>query len=302
MYLTPERFREMGFGIDISELEDAELLSLVNQASAVVDAYCNVPRIPQKHDFRGGVITGEQHTWRYPQTTFELGQRRYYPFHWPVLSIEQFRIYVTNTQYVEIAPTELMINNTERYWEVVSLAVTSSGLFNALIVPNVGLGVPIAKANYTYGWDFLVSDEEMTCSDGQTWRAQNQFWHTGTGREPVIKKNGVTQTSGYTVNASEGTVVFTDNLTATDTVSATYHHKVPTDIQWGTGHIVAFLHGHAELHARGMAHLRSLRVAEVEMTAFDPKTSQGVAQSLDALVPEAAILLGGYAADNLTVR
>ena len=56
-YITPQRFREMGFGIDISELDDTELLSLCRQASAVVDAYCNVPRIPQKHDFRGGTMS-----------------------------------------------------------------------------------------------------------------------------------------------------------------------------------------------------------------------------------------------------
>ena len=303
MYLTPARFREMAFGIDVSELDDAEVLALIHQASSVVDSYCNVPRIPQKHDFRGGTITGEQHAWRYPTTPFEIGQRRYYPWHWPMLAVQRFRIYVTNTQYVEIAPTELMINNSERYFEVVSLAITSSGLFNALIVPNVGLATPIAKCSYTYGWDFTVSDEYLVCSDGQTWRAQNQFWFTDTGREPVIKKNGAVQTTGFTVDALEGTVVFDNNLTATDTVSVTYHHKLPSDIQYGMGHIVAHLHGEAELHARGMAHLTRLRVAEVDMER-DLRRGQpkGLAELLDQLVPEAALLLAAYAQDNLTVR
>lgn len=306
MYLTTARFREMGFGIDISELEDAEVLALINQASAVVDAYCNVPRIPQKHDFRGGVITGEQHPWRIPAYSTDLGQRRYYPYHWPIVSVQQFRIYVTNTQYVEIAPTELMINGTDRYLEIVSLAITSSGLFNALIIPNVGLATPIARCNYTYGWDFTVNDEELVYSDGQTWRAQNQFWHTDTGREPVIKKNGVAVTNTpvvqYTVNASEGTVTFTENLVATDTVTATYHHKLPSEIQYGTGHVVAYLHGQSEMHARGLAHLSRLRVAEVEMTTQAPVKAGSLAARLDALVPEAALLLSAYAQDNLTIR
>lgn len=302
-YLTPQRFREMGFGIDISELDDAELASLIAQASSVVDTYCNVPRIPQKHDFRGGTITGEQHAWRYPTTPFEVGQRRYYPYHWPILSITQFRIYVTNTQYVEIAPTELMINNTERYAEVVSLAITSSGLFNALIVPNVGLATPIAKCSYTYGWDFLVENEDLVCTDGQTWRAQNQYWFTDTDRAPVIKKNGAVQTTGYTVDATEGTVVFDANLLATDSVTATYHHKLPADLQFGTGHIVAHLHGQAELHSRGMAHLTKLRVAEIEMERDLPRSMpMSLTQNLDILVPEAALLLGSYRADHITVR
>jgi hypothetical protein len=303
MYLTPARFREMGLGIDTSELDDSELLSLINQATAVVNAYCNVPRIPQMHDFRGGTITNETHTWRYPVNSLDIGQRREYLFHWPILAISNFRIYVTNTQYIEIAPTELMINNTEKYFEIVSLAITSFGLFNALIVPNVYLASPLAKTSYTYGWDFTVTDEYLSCTDGQTWRAQNQFWFTDTGREPVIKKNGAVVTTGFTVDATEGSVVFTDNLLASDTVSATYHYRLPVDIQYGTGHIVAYLHGDAELHARGMAHLTKLRVAEVEMEK-DLRRGQpkSLVENLNALVPEAALLLGGYAADNLTVR
>lgn len=302
MYLTPQRFREMGFGIDVSELDDAELLSLINQATSVVNSYCNVPRIPQLHDFRGGTITNETHTWRYPVNSLDIGQRREYLFHWPILAISNFRIYVTNTQYIEIAPTELMINNTEKYFEIVSLAITSFGLFNALIVPNVYLASPLAKTSYTYGWDFEVADEYLSCTDGQTWRAQNQWWFSDSTRLPVVKKNGAVQSSGYTVDSSEGTVVFSDNLLAADVVTASYHHKLPSDIQYGTGHIVAYLHGQAELHARGMAHLNRLRVAEVEMTRQNLPAAKSLAENLALLVPEAALLLGAYAADNLTVR
>lgn len=302
LYLTPQRFREMGFGIDISELDDTELMALIAQASSVVDSYCNVPRMPQKHDFLGGRISREQHTWRYPSSPFDIGQRRVYLYHWPMIAIEQFRIYVTNTQYVEIAPSALLLNNTERYAEVVSLALTGVGLFNALVIPNVGLATPVCYTTYTYGWDFEVTDEDLTCSDGQTWRAQNQFWFTDTDRAPVIKKNGVVVTSGFTVDAREGTVVFDDNLLATDSVSASYHHKLPADIQYGTGHIVAHLHGQAELHARGMAHLTSMRVAEVTMTRRDPPKADTLAELLDVLVPEAALLLGGYRQDHMTVR
>lgn len=302
-YLTPQRFREMGMGIDISELDDTELASLIAQASAVVDSYCNVPRMPQKHDFRGGVITGEQHVWRVPYGPFDLGQRKYYPFHWPILEVLDFKIKVTNTQYVSIAPEHVIINNSARYWEVVSLALTGVGLFNALIIPNVGLADPIGEASYRYGWDFTIEDESLTCSDGQTWRAQNQFWFTDETRAPVVKVNGVTQTSGYAIDATEGTVVFSDNLLAGDTVTATYHHKLPADIQYGTGHIVSHLHGEAELHARGMAHLTSFRVAEVEMERdLRRGNAQGLAEILDVLVPEAALLLGGYRNDHLTVR
>ena len=303
LYLTPDRFREMGFGIDVSELSDTELTSLAYQATAVANAYCNVPRIPQQHDFRGGTITNEEHAWRIPVHTTDIGQRRFYPFHWPIVSVEQFRIYVTNTQYVEIGSSELFVNNSERYLEVVSLAITSVGLFGALIIPNIGLATPVARCNYTYGWDLTSTEESLSTTDGQTWRAQNQFWHSTPA--PAVKKNGVAQSTGFTIDYTEGMVVFDTNLTATDTVTATYHHKLPQEIQYGTGHIMAHLHGQAELHSRGMAHLRRLRIAEVEMETQNlPSRGEvkSLSQNLDILVPEAALLLGSFAADNLTVR
>ena len=210
---------------------------------------------------------------------------------------------VTNTQYVSIAPEHVMINNSERYWEVVSLALTGVGLFNALIIPNVGLADPVAVSSYRYGWDFLVEDDDLTCSDGQTWRAQNQYWFTDAGREPTIKKNGTAVTTGFTVDANEGTVVFDTNLKATDRVTATYHHKLPSDIQYGTGHVVAYLHGQSELHARGMAHLTLLKVAEVTMERDIPRSvPPTLIANLDSLIPEAAILLGAYRNDFITVR
>jgi hypothetical protein len=306
MYLTPARFREMGFGIDISELDDAELAALIAQATSVVDAYCNVPRIPQKHDFRGGVIKKEQHSWAMPEHSMDYGQRRMYPFHWPILQITDFKIYVTNSQYVEIAPSELFINNSERWFEIVSYAVTSIGMFGALIVPNIGLATPVAKVGYTYGWSLYSADEYLIAGDGQTWRSQNQFWHStddveGDARTPVIRKNGVVESSGFTIDYTEGTIVFDDNLSATDTVSADYYYKLPNELQYGTGHIVAHLHGQAELHARGMAHLTQLKVAEVEMRRDTPG-GKSLSENLDILIPEAALLLSGFKADNMTVR
>jgi hypothetical protein len=181
--------------------------------------------------------------------------------------------------------------------------MTGTGLFNALIIPNVALAVPLAKTSYTYGWDFNEVDEELTCTDGQTWRAQNQWWHVDTGREPVIKKNGAVVTTGFTVDPKEGTVTFDSNLLAVDEVTASYHYKLPSDIQYGTGHIVAHLHGQAELQSRGMAHLTRLRVAEVDMER-DLRRSfpTSLIAGLDNEVPEAALLLGAYRADNISVR
>lgn len=312
-YLTPARFKKMAFGIDVSELEDVELAALCSQASAIINEYCRVPRLPQMHDFRGGTIVHEEHSWRYPESPFDIGQRKAFPLHWPILGIDEFRIYVTNIQYVGISPTDLFVNNGLKYVEVVSLALTSAGLFNALVIPNIGLAQPTLLIGYRYGWDFVEPGEILYSEDGQTFAAQNQWWYAdkvGTnvrgddiGAPPVIKVDGVVQTTGFTINYDDGTVTFDSNQAPDIVVTAAYHFKLPWEIQWAAGHIVAWLHAEAEQHARGMAHLNRLRIGEVEMMRprVFPANAQ-MAADLEMLIPEAAMLLATYRFDQVAVR
>jgi hypothetical protein len=313
-YITYDRFRKMGFGIDMSELDPATWASLAAQATTWVNNYCLVPRMPQQHDFRGGTITGEQHSWRYPESDFDIGQRRAYPFHWPVKRMSQFRIYVTNTQYVQVDTTGLFINSSQRYVEVVSLALTSAGLFNALVVPNIGLATPVVRFSYEYGWDFTEPGETLQTEDGQTWAATNQWWYADQdgedawgvpiGGAPVISKNGAVITTGFTINYDEGTVVFDANLEATDVVSAAYHYKLPNEISLAAGHIMAWLFGASETRSRGMTQLESLQIGEVKLTKpiIRSVPSGARASDLELLVPDAAALLATYRFDGVSVR
>lgn len=305
-YLTPARFRTMDFGINTAELSDAEMMALATQATAWIDSFCLVPRLPQRHDLRGGVITGEQHSWRYPETPFDVGQRRAFPFHWPITRVNRFRIYVTNTQYVNIAPTELFINNSNQYVEVVSLAITSSGLYNALIIPNVGLATPTVTMDYEYQRFNRAVGEWLAPADGQTFRAQNQWWFSDTDHAPVIYLDGVAQTTGFSIDYDEGTVTFDSDQSAVAAVTADYWYKLATEIQFAAGHIMAYLHTEAEMHARGVAHLSSLDVGnEIKMTRLPSWARRTVADSgvdLEKMVPEAAVLLYSYRFDNVTVR
>lgn len=319
-YLTPARYKKMAFGIDTSELDDIELAALCSQATTMVNAYCLAPRLPQAHDFRGGTVTNEQHQWRYPETPFDIGQRKAFPFHWPIKKMNQFRIYVTNTQYVGIDPTELFVNNSLRYVEVVSLALTSAGLFNALVIPNIGLATPVVRMAYDYGWDFIEPGEMLLPDDGQVWRAQNQWWYseqTGTdamgfpiGGAPVITIDGVVATSGFTIDYDEGTVTLDSDMPPATTVEAAYHYKLPAEIQWATGHIVTYLHAEGEMFARGMGHLDRMAIGEVSMARtrkqdaynYDQGGGGSLVTDLAQLVPEAANLLSSYRFDGVVVR
>ena len=304
-YLTAQKFRHMGFGTETEEMSDVELTALCQRASSMVDAFCLVPRLPQPHDFRGGSVETEQHTWRYPWGPTDIGQRKAWPFHWPIREVTDFKIKVTNTQWVSIAAEELFINNTQRYVEVVSLAITSHGLFQALVVPNIGLATPVLEMDYTYGFEYPESDERLSSTDGKTWRASHQWWKPTSETTPiVVRKNGseLTVTTEYTLDLDEGTVVLVDDAADEDVISADYTHTLPGEIKDAMGHIVAHLHDEAELHARGMGALRRVTVEEVTLERQKAQDKRETGYDLEAYVPEAAMLLSTYRFDGAVIR
>jgi hypothetical protein len=295
LYVTPEKYRTMGFGIDLAGIEDVELASILERAAAIADDYCTVPRFPSRHTFFGGSVTAEQHDWTLPESPLEQPRRRVWPMHWPILEITDFKVRVTNTQYVSIAPSEMFINNASRYVEVVSLAFTGVGLFGALI-PSIGLMRPVAEISYTYGWRFEARSEMLYPTDARTFRAANQFWNSDTN-EPVVYLNGVAQNTGFTIDEIEGTVTFDNQLAATDVVSADYDYTLPREIKEGVGHIATYLLAGREVQSRGMGGLQSLKVGEVSIVAPSRRLT---AESLPILVPEAASLLADFG--FITVR
>src|SRR6185503_4680789 len=111
MYITPLRVPTMGLGLDLSSFDQLAIRSACRRASSTIDAVCAVPRLPQKHDFRGGVITKERHDW-----IIDPDERphpnRVYLNHEPVISVERLEIFATNSQKITIDPSELVINQS----------------------------------------------------------------------------------------------------------------------------------------------------------------------------------------------
>jgi hypothetical protein len=298
-YLTADRYRTMRYGTDL-DIEDVELASVIARAGSLTDAYCNVPLRPQRHSFLGGTISNEQHPWRLAQTPFETTQRRVYPYHTPILKCSQFRIYVTQPdpdiedgQYVLVDPKDLMINRTEDYIEVVTAAMTSTGLFNALIVPAIYLAAPIATLDYTYGWDFTVVGERLYPTDGFTYQSENNFWSAAT--VSVYSNGTVVDPSTYTVDRTEGCVRFAAQPTIDASITADYHHRLPVEIRDANGYIVTHLLEEAAVTERGLAELAEIRVAEVTLRRSPEQPNKGSAREYISMkVPEAAILLDDF--------
>lgn len=292
MYVTPERFRTMGLGIDLDEVEDVELRSTLTRSSAAVDSYCAVSTLPQKHDFRGGTITGEQHEWRTSMYDTGIKPLRFYPWHLPVRTVTDIRIYSTPTVYTQIEPVEAFINNSGGYIEISSLKLTQYGIFGTgLIDALTGMWNPVSVLSYTYGYRFAAVAEFLEPTDALTYRAQNQWWVTDPA--PIIYVDGVEQTTGFTIDYDEGDVEFDDPLAAGTAVTATYTYSLPPEIAEATALMAADDFGESRMRARGMIGVDSLRVGEIEIRRNRPNSGSSSTVA-DHVSPRIAGLLSGF--------
>jgi hypothetical protein len=283
-YLTPQRYRSMGFGTE--DIEDEELRSIINRATLSVDRYCNVPMVPARYSFRGGTVTDEEHEFFLGNGVNEPQSRRFWPRSKPVKTVSSVRVYVTNNQYVDFDPDYLFV--THDAINITSLTVTSVGLFGQFTVPVVGLAAPIARLTYTYGYDFDTVDEYIEPTDGKTYRAQNQFWNDDA---VVVKVDDAVVSSGFTVDKVEGTVTFDDAQPADTTVSVSYGYALPTEVAQAVGLTVADFVGERALVAKGMSGVQSLRVGEI---AIDRPRPRAATSNISVDVPnEAKQLLDG---------
>lgn len=287
-YVTPQHFRVLQTGNDLDNLEDSDLAFVLSRAAALTNAYCSVPNLPLPHDFRGGTVTGETHRWRVGNDVIE-GDHRVYLWHRPIKAITDFRIYATNQQYLQVSPSEMFINPSEGYAEVSSLNVTPFGVFGSAILPIIGLQVPVSKTDYTYGWELPVVDEVFYPTDGTLFRGQHQWW---TDDDVTVKLDGVTQSTGFTLDRDEGTVTF-DNLPAAGAVvTVSYTHRLPHEICQAQAIIASSLLGERELVTLGMSQLESIEVEEVRLRRSIP---QRTSTTQTSVIPEAArTLLDGY--------
>jgi len=284
-YVTPERFKTMGFGVDLDNTEDFELRAVLRRASDRVNSICAAPAIPQQHDFRGGSIVSEEHHWNMGNGVNEPSQRSVYLWHYPIKAVSDLRIRLTNSQGIVFDSTELMV--FDREVEIVSLALTSTGLFGAFIVPEIGLSHPRIVATYTYGSLVPMTGQVLEATDGLLYRAEDQWWDSG--ETTTIYENGSPITSDFTIDYDEGAVVFDSAQSTESKFTADYTTKLPRGIATATGILAAEALGDAEMRSRGMSGLRSVRVGEIELTK-DHQMRGGTTLVTPALAEAEALL------------
>lgn len=287
MYLSVSRYRAAGYGIDVSDMEDAELRAVLARASSLVDVYCGTPMQPSRHDFRGGTISGEQHDWRLA-TDVVSGSRRVYLLHRPIKEVTSFVVKFTTSYQITVSPSNLYVNKIDGWAEVVALAAVVSGLYPVGL--NFGLYTPVAEVGYDYGFDFSEDEEQLYVVDGNTYQAVRGSWDTSPA--PVIKRNGTVINTGFTIDSDEGQIVFDSPQAATDVITASYSYTLPDAIADATGITATHLLGERSLAAKGMTGLNSIRIAELALqrsrgrtgNTDDPQTSQVIPQEAQSLL------------------
>jgi hypothetical protein len=292
MYCSPLRYIHGGYGITDTGTALALRNKLV-QASAAVDTFCNGTLLPDKHDFRGGVVTDEQHIWKPPTPLLnEPGARRIFLNHRPIRTLTAFSIEYTNSYSIVLQPSDLMVNTPSGFVEIVASQPTIIGY------PPLGywfgLYNPFVLASYTYGWQFAAEGDVLEAVSTTLYMASHGSWLDG--GIVTVEVDGVEiDSSDYSVNADDGTINFADNVAPDPDQVATvsYTYTLPSAIETATAIIATDLLGQSRNAARGMIGLQSIRVAEVAITALQP--SQMISKNGVSIPPQAATLLGGFA-------
>jgi hypothetical protein len=297
-YLTPERLRTMRAGSLFTAYSDLELADLIADASAIADAYCNLAMTPEPGSLRGGTVVDEEHNWPYPHYAWEMGTKRVYLFNQPVREVTNFKLLVAAGATASIPTNSLVVNHTERWVEVTSLAIaSSSGLFGVTgwVVPIGGLADPMAQISYSYGRVITETLERLypiTNDEKRIFQAGNGFWIVDVDHEVTVTVDDLeADPDDYEVDTDVGRITF--DADTTGVVRATYSHALDRNVPSAVGLIMEHLHGAAKARARGLTGgVHRVKVGEISIDrGMSARQAGGL---LETAIPEAALMLSGH--------
>ena len=281
-YVTPKRFRLMGLGLDLSDQSALSLRAILVAASRAVDTYCTVPSAPQRYSFFGGTVTDQAIPW-------DMGRRRVFLTHRPAREISSFKIYATNDVTVDISPDQLFLEPQRRWAEIVAFSLSPMGFWAATDL--VSLTSPVARVSYSYGYSFPVVDEQIqpTETPGE-YMADNGWWDENA--TVTVKKNDVTQSSGFTLHYEDGILLFDIPPAASDDITISYSYRVPQEVALATALIAQTMLAEDSLISKGMGGLAEIQVEEVRLRRDSRRT--GTMVENEAVPPAARSLLAPY--------
>lgn len=289
--LSPARYQRMGYGLALpTGYTLSQLRTALIRAQNEVSQFCNVPKLPQMFDWRGGAMIGEQHQWKIVNPlAYGPGARRIYVNAGPLRTVTELILDLGKTYTVTINPaTDVYINSIEQYLEIVAIAPTVVGNYPLAI--NLGLYNPVSRTSYTYGWSFEVVGDVLEAESPTIFSAAYGNWDSAVA--PHVEVAGVEVDPGdYTVDYDDGMITLETAPTAGQEVTADYTYLVPSPVVDAIGITATGILTQTRMAQRGMAGLSSLKVAEVSLSQMP---SQAVQRNGATIPVEAASLIGGF--------
>lgn len=301
-YLTPSQYKRYSDGIDLSTVSDLNLAMMISRAETAIDAHMGFDAK------RGGF---EPHTIMLQQAFREHSRRTFFPtYEVPVRVVNRYRIQVSNVSgagagfFANINPGDCVINNDGAYVEIVPLQAITYALSPVIIA--LGLRTPIVQMDCEVGFYIPIFGEQLINGGLNTqYFAINGFWAQTYNMAlaaqpmqlppapPVIYKNGVVQTTGFTIDYTDGSVTFATPLLPTDTVSADYTYVIPDPVTEACVLQTSFLLAQKSLNEMKMYHgLFQMRTGEQEISY--PRNTNVADQGrtyASSLCPDAAAVM-----------
>jgi len=191
-----------------------------------------------------------------------------------------------------------VVNHTERWVEVTSLAIaSSSGLFGVTgwVVPIGGLADPMAQVSYSYGRVTTETLERLypiTNDEKRVFQAGNGFWIVDVDHEVTVTVDDLeADPDDYEVDEDVGRITF--DADTTGVVRATYSHALDRNVPSAVGLIMEHLHGAARARSRGLTGgVHRVKVGEISIDrGMSARQAGGL---LETAIPEAALMLSGH--------
>lgn len=273
-YLTPGQFRSFdvglpGIGIPANTgVQDTTIARMIARAESDIDAEMGFPL----HLGGGGF---EPHTVQVYQPPFDMRTRkiRVPLFPLTVRNVLRYRIQISNVSssssaglYADVSKFDAIVNDTLGYIEIVPLQLTYSGL---AAIWSLGLDPPIDNVDLDMGFYLQALGDTLfldtTDSSNKTYRALRTFWastynlaiHLQPLTLPPVPPNvyvgGTLQAANtYTVNYSEGQVVFNSAPGTAAVVTADYTYTIPDQVRDACLDQAVWLLGQRQLNLMGV--------------------------------------------------
>lgn len=301
-YVTIAQYKQTGDYPITADLTDLVLTRTVSRAESDIDA-------AMEFHLRIGGGFEPHRAWAQSQWDNKRLRTRVPNVPVPIRRALAYRIQVSNLTssgagFMAIINTgDVAYNTSDFYVEIVPLQSITYSLAPVLI--QMGLDPPLVQLEYEAGFYLPVWGETLFDSgDHTTYYAARGFWATSYNQAtslvpavvvppvpPVIYKNGVVVASGYTLDTTEGNVIFGTANAASDVVSADYTYQVPDNVRDACVLQTTWLLAQRALNQMGMAGVDWVRSGDQQIKRYAGPPAEIEKQALCAA---AAGKLKGY--------